>query len=123
MGGVCLAMGLGAAALWPLQGHPLQLVPLTILCGFGFGLFQVPNNRNMFLAAPSGRSGAAGGMQATARLAGQTAGGVFMSLLFTITSADAAPTVGLAIAALLTLAAGLVSTMRAKPTTRPSSGP
>jgi DHA2 family multidrug resistance protein-like MFS transporter len=114
-GGACLAIGLVAASLWPLHGHPMPLVLLTALCGLGFGLFQVPNNRNLFLAAPLERSGAAGGMQATARLAGQTAGGIFMSLLFATVSVDAAPRVGLAIGAVLALAAGLVSLLRARP--------
>jgi DHA2 family multidrug resistance protein-like MFS transporter len=114
VGGACLAFGLAAAALWPLHGDPLPLVPITMLCGLGFGLFQVPNNRNMFLSAPLARSAAAGGMQGTARLTGQTAGGVIMSLLFGLVSTDAAPRVGLAIAAVLTLMAGLVSTLRMK---------
>lgn len=114
-GGVCLAIGLAGASLWPLQGRPLLLVLLTALCGLGFGLFQVPNNRNMFLSAPRERSGAAGGMQATARLAGQTAGGVVMSLLFTMAPVDAVPRIGLGIGAVLTLAAALVSTLRLRP--------
>ncbi|MEO8081013.1 MAG: MFS transporter [Caldimonas sp.] len=113
-GGLCLAIGLAAASLWPLQGRAFALVPLTMLCGVGFGLFQVPNNRNMFLATPRERGGAAGGMQATARLAGQTTGGIIMTLLFTVASVEAAPRVGLAIGALLTLLAGLVSTLRVK---------
>ena len=66
----------------PLQGNLLLLVPITMLCGLGFGLFQVPNNHNMFLSAPRERSGAAGGMQGTARLAGQTTGAIIMTLLF-----------------------------------------
>lgn len=111
-GGLLLAVGLVAVSLWPLQGNLLPLVPLTMLCGLGFGLFQVPNNRNMFLSTPRERSGAAGGMQASARLAGQTAGGVVTSLLFTVASADVAPRIGLALGALLTLFAGLVSTLR-----------
>jgi DHA2 family multidrug resistance protein-like MFS transporter len=114
-GGVCLAIGLAAASLWPLHGRPLPLVLFTTLCGLGFGLCQVPNNRTMFLSAPRDRSGAAGGMQATARLAGQTAGGVVMSLLFTMASVDAAPRVGLGIGAVLTMVAGLVSTLRVRP--------
>ncbi|MCV2368397.1 MFS transporter [Roseateles oligotrophus] len=114
-GGGCLALGLAAAALWPLQGSALSLLPFTIMCGLGFGLFQVPNNRNMLLAAPRERAGAAGGMQATARLAGQTAGGVFMTLLFTLASGDSAPRLGLGIGAVLTLVAGLVSLLRVKP--------
>jgi DHA2 family multidrug resistance protein-like MFS transporter len=115
VGGLCLATGLGAAALWPLKGDPLLLVPLTMLCGLGFGLFNVANNRNMFLSAPNERSGAAGGMQGTARLFGQTAGAVIMTLLFTLTSADAAPQIGLGIGAVLTFVAGLVSTLRVSP--------
>jgi DHA2 family multidrug resistance protein-like MFS transporter len=111
-GGACLALGLGGAALWPLKGDAWPLIPLVMLCGLGFGLFQVSNNRNMFLSAPRARSGAAGGLQGTARLAGQTTGAVIMTLLFTLASGAAAPRIGLAIAAVLTLAAGLVSTLR-----------
>jgi DHA2 family multidrug resistance protein-like MFS transporter len=101
--------------MWPLKGDPLPLVPLTMLCGLGFGLFNVANNRNMFLSAPKERSGAAGGMQGTARLFGQTTGAVIMTLLFTLTSADAAPQIGLGIGAVLTFVAGLVSTLRVSP--------
>jgi len=114
-GGVCLSIGLAAASLWPLQDGLSPLVLFTMLCGLGFGLFNVPNNRNMFLSAPSERTGAAGGMQGTARLVGQTAGAVIMTLLFTLTSADAAPRIGLGIGSVLTLAAGLVSALRVKP--------
>jgi DHA2 family multidrug resistance protein-like MFS transporter len=113
MGGAFLALGLALAALWPLQGRPFALIPFVMLCGVGFGLFQVPNNRNMFLSAPRARSGAAGGMQGTARLTGQAMGAVIMILLFTMTSIDLAPRIGLGIAAVLTLVAGLVSTLRA----------
>ena len=83
-----------------------------MLGGLGFGLFQVPNNQNMFLSAPRSRSGAAGGMQGTARLTGQTAGAIIMTLLFTAVSVEAAPRIGLCIAAVFALAAGLVSTLR-----------
>jgi DHA2 family multidrug resistance protein-like MFS transporter len=113
-GGLCLAAGLTLASTWPLHGSLAPLVPLTMLCGLGFGLFQVPNNRNMFLSTPRERSGAAGGMQATARLTGQTAGGVITGLLFTVASTSAAPRVGLAIGAALALLAGLASTLRSR---------
>jgi DHA2 family multidrug resistance protein-like MFS transporter len=116
LGGALLSVGLASAALWPLHGRPLTLVPFMVLSGIGFGLFQVSNNRNMFLSAPRARSGAAGGMQSTARLTGQTIGAVTMTLLFTTTSIDLAPRVGLAIAAVLTLVAGLVSILRAPQT-------
>lgn len=117
-GGACLALGLAAAALWPLPDGPLPLVAFTLVCGVGFGLFNVPNNHNLFLSVASERSGAAGGMQGTARLVGQTAGAVLMTLLFTLTSIEAAPRIGLGISAVLTLLAGLVSVLRRKPLTR-----
>mgnify|MGYP000712306408 CR=1 FL=1 len=118
---VLLALGLAGAALWPLHGRPLVLVPFCMMCGVGFGLFQVPNNRNMFLSAPRARSGAAGGLQATARLTGQTLGGVIMTLLLAVTPIDLAPRLGLGVAAVLTLTAGLVSLLRAPPHPDPSS--
>ena len=114
LGCMCLATGLGGAALWPLEGNPLPLVPLTMLCGLGFGLFNVANNRRMLMSAPVGRSGAAGGMQGTARLFGQTAGAVLMTMLFTLTTSDTGPLIGLGIGAVLTLLAGLVSMRRLK---------
>ena len=115
-GAALLAVALAVIALCPLQ--LTQLAILTSVCGLGFGLFQVPNNRNMFLAAPRERSAAAGGMQGTARLLGQTAGALLMTLLFTLTTIDSAPRIGLAIAAALTLSAGVVSAIRLRPRAR-----
>lgn len=111
-GGGCLAIGLAAIALWPLHGDPRWIIAFAMVCGMGFGLFQAPNNRNMFLSAPAARSAAAGGLQGAARLTGQTAGAVLMTLLFAGASATSAPRFGLAIGAALTLAAGLVSLLR-----------
>jgi len=108
-----LALGMATIALRP-PGAVAQLLPIAVaICGVGFGLFQVPNNRTLFLAAPPQRSGAAGGMQGTARLTGQVAGAVLMTLLFTLTSLAAAPRIGLAAAAGFALASGLVSLQRA----------
>lgn len=112
-GGGCLALGLAAIALWPMNGNPDLLIVFVMVCGLGFGLFQTPNNRNMFLSAPPERSGAAGGMQGTARLTGQTAGALLMSFLFTVTSIDKAPQIGLCLGAVLALAAGVISVLRA----------
>ena len=114
-GGACLCVGLCFAALWPFQplgGPLLPLVLFTVVSGFGFGLFQTPNNRNMLLSAPKPRSGAAGGMQATARLTGQTLGAVLMSLLFALAPAASAPRIGLGVASALALAGGVVSLLR-----------
>ena len=111
-GGIVLAGGLLLAALWPMHRSLLPLVVFTMLGGLGFGFFQTPNNRNMLLSAPRERSGAAGGMQGTARLMGQTAGAVIMALLFTLAPSAVAPRIGLGVGAVLALAAGLVSTLR-----------
>jgi len=108
VGGVLLAIGLAATGLLPLHGQPLALA----LCGLGFGLFNVPNNRAMFLSVPRERSGAAGGLQGVARLTGQTAGAVVMSLLLDLMPLDAALRSGLAFGATLTLVAGLTSILR-----------
>lgn len=113
-GGALLALGLAAAAVWPLQGRPTLLVAFLALSGAGFGLFQISNNRNLFLSAPRSRSAAAGGMQSTARLTGQTVGATMMTALFTVTSLELAPRIGLGVAALLTLIAGMVSLLRGR---------
>jgi DHA2 family multidrug resistance protein-like MFS transporter len=116
-GGTCLAAGLALIAFWPIpawsiHGSLLPLVPFLVLSGFGFGLFQTPNNRNMLLSAPKERAGAAGGMQGMARLSGQTGGSVLMLVLFGLSTTEAAPHIGLAISAALALAAGIISTLR-----------
>lgn len=108
-----IAAGLAGAALLPLAAGPAWLAALLIPCGLGFGLFQVPNNRTMFLSAPIARSGAAGGMQGTARLTGQTWGSVLITLLFAWTPSIAAPTWGLVLGALFALLAAIVSAMQA----------
>jgi MFS transporter, DHA2 family, multidrug resistance protein len=112
VGGFSLAAGLMLAAVWPLHGSLIPLVPFLILSGFGFGLFQTPNNRNMLLAAPRERSGAAGGMQGMARLSGQTAGSVVMLLLFGLASEIGAPHLGLAVGAGFALCSSVVSVVR-----------
>jgi DHA2 family multidrug resistance protein-like MFS transporter len=109
LGGISLAAGLMLAALWP--SLPAILAG-TVLCGAGFGFFQTPNNKTMLLAAPRDRSGAAGGMQGTARLSGQTAGALLMTVLFALAPAAGAPRLGLALAACFALAAGAVSFLR-----------
>jgi DHA2 family multidrug resistance protein-like MFS transporter len=96
----------------PLQGEVRPLAIFTGVCGLGFGLFNVPNNRNMFLSAPHARSAAAGGMQGTARLVGQTTGALLVTLLLVLVPADMAPRIGLAVGSVMTLAAGLASLLR-----------
>ncbi len=74
----------GLMALSMLGGDPgtYDLAWRLALCGAGFGFFQAPNNRIILLTAPRHRSGAAGGMLATARLLGQTAGAAAVAAAF-----------------------------------------
>jgi DHA2 family multidrug resistance protein-like MFS transporter len=85
LGGLGLAML--AAGLMLLAGlHANASLAAIIwrmaLCGLGFGIFQAPNNRTLLGSAPKHRAGAAGGMLATARLTGQTAGASLAATLF-----------------------------------------
>lgn len=81
------------------------------VCGFGFGFFQSPNNQAMITSAPLERSGAAGGMLATARLLGQTAGAVTTAVFFHVAGTSATVT-ALATAAVIAGVAALVSLLR-----------
>ena len=85
LGGIglaALALGLTLLALAPAHVGSFGVGWRMALCGLGFGFFQAPNNRTMLSAAPRSRSGAAGGMLATARLTGQTAGATLTAVLF-----------------------------------------
>lgn len=111
-GAACLAVGLMLAAWMTLEHRLAPLVACTMLCGLGFGFFQVPNNRNMLLSAPRARSAAAGGMQATARLSGQTAGAVASSVVFHLVVGGEAPRIGLIVATCMAVMGAVFSVMR-----------
>jgi DHA2 family multidrug resistance protein-like MFS transporter len=81
------------------------------VCGLGFGLFQSPNNRTIVSAAPKPRSGAAGGMLATARLLGQTTGAVAVGVAFHLGGVRVTPQLLLA-ASIAALAAAGISLLR-----------
>lgn len=77
LGGIGLAvLTLGLLSLLTIGAHSADgwIVARLLICGFGFGLFQSPNNRAMISSAPAARSGSASGMLGTGRLTGQTAG-------------------------------------------------
>ena len=89
------------------------------VCGVGFGLFQSPNNRTIVSAAPKPRSGAAGGMLATARLLGQTTGAVAVGAAFHLSGVGIAPRLMLAASIAALVAAGLSLTrLRVAPPSR-----
>ncbi len=79
-----LAAGLVLLARVPAHPDALALGWRMALCGFGFGLFQSPNNRAMLSAAPHARAGGASGMLGTARTLGQTLGAAVLALLFSL---------------------------------------
>ena len=114
IGGALMALGLLVAGLTPPDPRGIGFLVGTVIAGLGFGLFQTPNNRILLLSAPKARSGAAGAMQGTARLLGQTLGGVSMSIIFATLPLSAALNVAVAIAAGCTAIAGLVSLSRAR---------
>ncbi|QRN93197.1 MFS transporter [Archangium violaceum] len=111
VGSVILSMGLTLLALLPPHAASSTIVCGMALCGVGFGFFQSPNNRAMISAAPKARSGGAGGMQATARLLGQTCGATLVAVAFR-TSSSHGPTVALGVGAGFAATAAVVSTFR-----------
>jgi DHA2 family multidrug resistance protein-like MFS transporter len=111
-GGLLLAAGLAATALWPIERSMAPLAAGALVCGMGFGLFQVPNNRNLFLAAPASRSAAAGGLQGTARLAGQTAGALLVAFVLSAAPLPIAPRLAMALAGAAALIAAWISLPR-----------
>ncbi len=82
LGAIGLAIVSLAYALCDVGTPTLLLGAGIAACGFGFGIFQAPNNRTMIGSGPKERAGAAAGMQAVARLLGQTLGAVAVALLF-----------------------------------------
>ncbi len=76
------ACGLLALSMLGTEPGNADIVWRMALCGAGFGFFQSPNNRTLVSSAPRTRSGAAGGMLATARLLGQSAGAVAVAAGF-----------------------------------------
>ena len=79
---VVLAVGLRLLALMPADPTLADISWRMALCGLGFGLFQSPNNKVLITSAPRERSGGASGIQATARLLGQTLGAALVGLIF-----------------------------------------
>ncbi|MFA7624303.1 MAG: MFS transporter [Pusillimonas sp.] len=88
---VAILCGIGAAfsaagLIWIMlmpEGASLLSTWLPMLVGgLGFGFFQSPNNRAMLAGVPRRRSGAAGGLQATTRVFGQSVGTALAAVAF-----------------------------------------
>jgi DHA2 family multidrug resistance protein-like MFS transporter len=114
IGGIGLAIfAFGLFMLSRLGTAPstFDIVWRMALCGLGFGLFQSPNNRTIISSAPRERSGAAGGMLATARLLGQTSGAVAVAVAFHLSGVAASPRL-LALSAVAAAIAAVLSLLR-----------
>lgn len=114
LGGIGLALlsfGIACVALVPEHPSYPDLVWRLVCCGFGFGLFQSPNNNVLITSAPMNRSGSASGMLAMARLIGQTTGATLVALLFHIFEGGA-PRMALYVGSAVALAACVVSISR-----------
>lgn len=116
LGGIGLAslsIGIYALAFIPMDTSYIDIIWRLILCGFGFGLFQSPNNNILITSAPPVRSGSASGMLATARLIGQTTGATMVALMFHL-FADEATHMALLTGGSIALLACLLSLSRLK---------
>ena len=82
IGLLMFAAGLAALVLVDERTSTLDMMWRMALAGAGFGLYQSPNNRTMQASAPRRRSGGASGMQAMARLLGQTVGAALTAFAF-----------------------------------------
>jgi DHA2 family multidrug resistance protein-like MFS transporter len=120
---VVMALGLTSLTLLPADATSLAIGARMAVCGLGFGFFQSPNNRTMLASAPMERSGAAGGMLATARLTGQTIGATLAAISFRF--AANAEQVALGAAALFAAGAALasLSRLRSAPESAPTPKP
>ncbi|GGD86394.1 multidrug MFS transporter [Aureimonas endophytica] len=74
--------GLVSLALLPAAPSDADLIWRLVLAGFGFGVFQTPNNKVLITSAPRERSGGASGIQSSARLVGQSMGVAVLAVIF-----------------------------------------
>lgn len=82
LGAGAMSLALLALLLVPTDVHNGWLLLTMTVAGIGFGFFQTPNNRAMLSAVPRHRSAAAGGIQATTRVFGQSVGIACVSIGF-----------------------------------------
>jgi DHA2 family multidrug resistance protein-like MFS transporter len=111
IGMAVMASGLFAMAMLPAHPGTFDIVWRMCLCGLGFGFFNTPNNRAMITSAPPMRTGGASGMQATARLLGQSTGAAMVALVFTAFPTEG-PVAALFIAAGAAAVAACISSSR-----------
>jgi len=111
IGLIAFALGLLSLSLLGTAPGNADILWRMALCGAGFGFFQSPNSRAIVTAAPRSRSGATGGMLATARLLGQTGGAVAVAAGFHWMGVTSGPTL-LRAAAMAAVVAAVISVSR-----------
>jgi MFS transporter, DHA2 family, multidrug resistance protein len=84
IGLVILTLGYALYALLPPHPSALQIALHGMVCGFGFGFFNTPNNRELMGSAPRSKSSSAAGFLATMRVSGQTIGAAAVAIVFGI---------------------------------------
>ena len=105
------SVGLFFLGSLPADPANIDIIWRMILCGFGFGLFQTPNNSTLLSSAPASRSGGASGMLGTTRLVGQTTGAALVALMFKVFPENSTH-ISLYFGSGIALVAALVSTLR-----------
>jgi len=106
-----LCGGLALLSALPAQPSGLNIAWRMMICGLGFGFFNTPNNRAIITSAPRSRTGGASGMQATARLMGQTTGAAVVALVFGVVATHG-PLVTLLVSSTIAGVAACVSFLR-----------
>lgn len=105
---ILFAIGLFLLAILPTHPTDVDIIWRMFVCGFGFGLFQTPNNTAIILSVPVERSGGASGMLSMSRLLGQATGAALGALMLS-RFADNAMHISFHIAAVIAFIAGVVS--------------
>ncbi len=120
-----LSLGLALYASLPEHASVLQIVLHGALCGFGFGLFQAPNSRELMANAPREQTASASAVMAATRVGGQTCGSAMVAVVFStyaitldthgigaVSRAHAATTAALWFACAVTFIAAIASSVR-----------
>lgn len=104
IGGSGVALGMLLMMVLPNDALFGWYILAMCIGGVGFGFFQTPNNRALLAGAPRDRSGAAGALQATTRVFGQSIGTALIAVVFAVGGAHG-PVLGIAVSMLCALAA------------------
>ncbi len=111
IGAAGIAVGMFWVVMLPAGTAFAWLMAAMLMGGVGFGFFQTPNNKALLAGAPRHRSGAAGGMQATTRVFGQSFGTALVGIAFHISESGGA-VLGLAVAIVCALVAVAINVAR-----------